>query len=150
MSLTRTSIKTAKQIKQSEAEPSSQEKEAERISLFGIDIDVIDMRGSVDRIISWLADDKRDCKFVVTPNVDHVVMLQKNEQLKQAYDDASLVVADGFPVIVASKLLGSPLPERVAGSELVPHLFDRLQAQTKPTKVYLPVSYTHLTLPTKA
>jgi len=35
-----------------------------------------------------------------------------------------MVLADGFPVVMASKLLNQPVPERVAGSELVPRLFD--------------------------
>ena len=95
------------------------------------------MQTSVERIFSWVESDTRDCKFLVTPNVDHVVMLQSNSELRQAYQEASLVVADGFPLIVASKLLGSPLPERVAGSELVPLLFDRFQERDEPTSVYL-------------
>lgn len=113
------------------------ESEPNRVRMFGVDIDVLDMRQTVDRIHGWIESDERDCKYVVTPNVDHVVMLQKNEQLQQAYEDASMVVADGFPLIVASKWLGNPLPERVAGSELVPLLFDRFQERDRPTRVYL-------------
>lgn len=112
-------------------------REAPRVRMFGVDIDVLDMQGTVDRVMSWIESDERDCKYVVTPNVDHVVMLQTSEELQQAYKDASLVVADGFPLIVASKWLGTPLPERVAGSELVPKLFDRFQERDTPTRVYL-------------
>ncbi len=116
---------------------SAAEKPNDRVRLFGIDIDVLDMRGTVERIMSWVQNDARECKFVVTPNVDHVLLLQKNEALRQAYRDASLVVADGFPVVVASKWLGSPLPERVAGSELVPHLFDQFEERDERTSVYI-------------
>lgn len=121
----------------SKSQSESTEQSNDKVTLFGIDIDVLDMRGTVDRIMSWVEDDARDCRFVVTPNVDHVVMLQENKQLKQAYEDASLVVADGFPVMVASKWLGSPLPERVAGSELVPQLFDRFEQRSERTTVYI-------------
>lgn len=108
-----------------------------RISLFGVEIDNVDMSSAADCVVRWLAEEDRECRFVVTPNVDHVVMLQSNEQLKHAYRDAALVLADGFPLIAASKLLGKPLPERVAGSELIPALFDRLESRQQPTRVYL-------------
>lgn len=108
-----------------------------RISLFGVHIDVLDMQESVHRISGWLTEPRTICKFVVTPNVDHVVTLQSNASLKQAYQRASLVLADGFPLILASRLLGKPLPERVAGSELVPALFDKLEQRKEPTRVYL-------------
>src|SRR5262249_3655807 len=44
--------------------------------------------------------------------------------LRDAYGHAALVLADGMPVVAASRMLGRPLPERVAGSDLVPALFD--------------------------
>lgn len=109
----------------------------QRVSLFGVEIDNVDMSAATDHVTAWLSGDDSKCHFVVTPNVDQVVMLQKNEALKAAYQDASLVLADGFPLIVASKLLGKPLPERVAGSELVPALFDRLAFREQSTRVYL-------------
>jgi N-acetylglucosaminyldiphosphoundecaprenol N-acetyl-beta-D-mannosaminyltransferase len=59
----------------------------------------------------------------VTPNVDHTVMLQEHEGLRAAYEQADLVLADGYPVVWAARLLGRNLPERVAGSDLVPALF---------------------------
>lgn len=125
---------------------------AEQISLFDIAIDDLDMLGTVNTIMSWLDEFKDEfnnqvaedvvsdgppCRYVVTPNVDHVVMLQKNQALRDAYADAALVVADGFPLVVASKLLGTPLPERVAGSELVEVFFDALQERGRSVRVYL-------------
>ena len=60
--------------------------------------------------------------YVVTANVDHVVRYHRRPELRQLYTEADLVVADGMPVIWASRLLGQPLPERVAGSDLFPAL----------------------------
>jgi N-acetylglucosaminyldiphosphoundecaprenol N-acetyl-beta-D-mannosaminyltransferase len=102
-----------------------------RVALFGIEIDAFTMSDAIEQIRSWLDEPSAVCRFVVTPNVDHTVMLQDNEQLRRVYDDAHLVLADGVPLVLASKLLGRPLPERVAGSELVPLLFDRIPAQRK-------------------
>ena len=106
-------------------------------NLFGVEIDHLDMKGASSRICDWIESDNWSCRFVVTPNVDHVVMLQSNKGLQAAYEDASMILADGFPLIVASKLLGRPLPERVAGSELVPALFEQLESREKKTTVYL-------------
>ena len=108
-----------------------------RIALFGVEIDSLDMNGAVNRIRGWLEQSSTVCRLVVTPNVDHVVMLQTNQQLKAAYEDATLVLADGFPLVMAGKLLGKPIPERVAGSELIPALFDQLESRELPTRVYL-------------
>ena len=61
--------------------------------------------------------------YVVTPNVDHTVILQNHAELQQAYAHAGLVLADGFPVVWASRMVRRPLPELVPGSDLVPALF---------------------------
>jgi N-acetylglucosaminyldiphosphoundecaprenol N-acetyl-beta-D-mannosaminyltransferase len=73
---------------------------------------------------------------VVTPNVDHVVLLQHHAGLQAAYAQAGMILADGAAVICASRLLGKPLPGRVAGSDLVPALFDAA-AEDQPTRAYL-------------
>ncbi len=112
--------------------------EAEKRQLFGVAIDALTMEGAVDRLWSWINEAQSDarCRYVVTPNVDHAVLLQENPDLRAAYKDADLVLADGHPVVWASRLLGCPLPERVAGSELVPHLFDFFNRYGK-LKVFL-------------
>jgi N-acetylglucosaminyldiphosphoundecaprenol N-acetyl-beta-D-mannosaminyltransferase len=95
-----------------------------RVELFGVEVDVVRM-GDVVRIVQdWIADSTRSCRYVVTPNVDHAVMLQHHDGLQASYREAALVLADGWPVVAASRLLGKPLPARVAGSDLVPTLFD--------------------------
>jgi N-acetylglucosaminyldiphosphoundecaprenol N-acetyl-beta-D-mannosaminyltransferase len=96
---------------------------AVRVGMFGMSVDAVTMDQAVRQIIRWLDEPREGCRFVVTPNVDHAVVLQTNERLRRVYDDAHLVLADGIPLVLASKLLRTPLPERVAGSELVPSLF---------------------------
>jgi N-acetylglucosaminyldiphosphoundecaprenol N-acetyl-beta-D-mannosaminyltransferase len=56
---------------------------------------------------------------VVTPNVDILRRAQSDPRARRYLDDADLVVADGMPLIWASRLGGTPLPERVAGSSLI-------------------------------
>jgi N-acetylglucosaminyldiphosphoundecaprenol N-acetyl-beta-D-mannosaminyltransferase len=107
-----------------------------RIALFGVEIDVCTMQEAVCRILDS-APSPRGCEFVVTPNLDHAVLLEKNAGLRSAYEKAGLVLADGWPVVLASRLLGRSLPERVTGSDLVPALFEAAQASGHPLKVYL-------------
>jgi N-acetylglucosaminyldiphosphoundecaprenol N-acetyl-beta-D-mannosaminyltransferase len=74
---------------------------------------------------------------VVTPNVDHLVLLDRPENgaFREAYDQASLSLVDGQPLIWASHLLGSPLPEKVSGSDLIVPLVRR--AEQKRWRVYM-------------
>jgi N-acetylglucosaminyldiphosphoundecaprenol N-acetyl-beta-D-mannosaminyltransferase len=107
----------------------------ETTDLFGIQIACTTMRDTVGRLLNWCAELRgTTCRYVVTPNVDHVVMFQHRPELRAAYAEASLVLADGAPLVVASRLLGKRLPERVAGSDLVPRL---LAAANEPLTVYL-------------
>ena len=93
------------------------------IRLFGITIDQLRMTEAVSTILDWCRQPVGTaCRYVVTPNVDHAVMYQSHRELRGAYDDASMVLADGAPLVLASRLLGKTLPERVAGSDLVPAL----------------------------
>ena len=93
-------------------------------NLFGIKIDAIRMNEAVESLRTWISEDAGVCRYVVTPNVDHTILLQENEDLVKSYDEAHLILADGHPIVWASRLLKQPLPERVAGSELVPAMFD--------------------------
>jgi N-acetylglucosaminyldiphosphoundecaprenol N-acetyl-beta-D-mannosaminyltransferase len=63
--------------------------------------------------------------FVLTPNVDHVVLAESDERLRAAYAAASLSLVDGTPLVWLSFLLGHRLPERVAGSDLLDPLVAR-------------------------
>jgi N-acetylglucosaminyldiphosphoundecaprenol N-acetyl-beta-D-mannosaminyltransferase len=72
---------------------------------------------------------------VFTPNVDHLVQLEENAAFREVYQEASLCLVDGQPLLWASHLLGSPLPEKISGSDLILPLFRR--AEQKQWRVYL-------------
>lgn len=57
--------------------------------------------------------------LVVTVNVDHLKQLASGGPLTAAYENASLVLPDGQPIVWAARIQGEPLPERVAGSDLL-------------------------------
>jgi N-acetylglucosaminyldiphosphoundecaprenol N-acetyl-beta-D-mannosaminyltransferase len=66
---------------------------------------------------------------VVTVNVDHLQRCQADPAIASLNHEASLVVADGMPLLWAARLAGTPLPERVAGSDLVWLLAERAAAE---------------------
>ena len=73
--------------------------------------------------------------MVFTPNVDHVVQVEHNASFREAYQEVSLSLVDGQPLLWASRLLGSPLPEKISGSDLMLPLVRR--AAQRKWRVYL-------------
>jgi N-acetylglucosaminyldiphosphoundecaprenol N-acetyl-beta-D-mannosaminyltransferase len=63
-------------------------------------------------------------RLVVTTNLDHVVLLRKNDRLARAYANAWLRTIDGAPVFVYSKLSRRGTRVRVTGADLFPRLLE--------------------------
>jgi N-acetylglucosaminyldiphosphoundecaprenol N-acetyl-beta-D-mannosaminyltransferase len=57
--------------------------------------------------------------WVVTPNLDFLRRLEGDRDFAALFRRATLVVADGMPLVWASRLQGTPLPQRIAGSDLI-------------------------------
>lgn len=57
--------------------------------------------------------------FLATANLDHLRRLQRPGPFRDAYAAATVVVADGMPLVWACRLQGTPIPGRVAGSDLI-------------------------------
>ncbi|MCC9605402.1 WecB/TagA/CpsF family glycosyltransferase [Blastopirellula sp. JC732] len=102
-----------------------------RVKLFGVEIDALRMPEVVSEIWRQIDSPDSTAQYVVTPNVDHAVLLQEDPGLQSAYAEARWVLADGWPVVWASRFLRQPLPERVAGSDLVPNLFASASEEKK-------------------
>jgi len=60
--------------------------------------------------------------YAATANVDFAVQALGDVELRRILAEADLVMCDGMPLVWASRFLGNALPERVAGSDLVPQL----------------------------
>jgi N-acetylglucosaminyldiphosphoundecaprenol N-acetyl-beta-D-mannosaminyltransferase len=61
---------------------------------------------------------------VFTPNVDHLIKLQKDEEFFKAYTSADYRVCDSQVLIYASHFLGTPFKEKISGSDLFPTFCD--------------------------
>lgn len=104
---------------------------SETVVILGIPVDNLTMEETIDRIFSMIEAYQRDQRprLVATVNVDFVVntltwQLQRirHPELLDTLRRADLVTADGMPLLLISRLLGSPLKERVPGADLVPKL----------------------------
>lgn len=78
----------------------------------------------------------REPYLLSTPNVNFVVNAQGNEEFRETVLYSDLSVADGMPIIWLARLLGIPLPERVAGSDLFNRLKDRRDKASHPLSVF--------------
>lgn len=68
--------------------------------------------------------DKLQSGVVFTPNVDHLIKLQKDPEFLQAYSISDYKVCDSQILIYASKFLGTPIKEKIAGSDLFPAFYN--------------------------
>ncbi len=57
--------------------------------------------------------------WTITANLDHLRRYHRQPLVRDLIDEVDLVVADGMPLIWASRLAGEALPERVSGSSMV-------------------------------
>jgi len=62
--------------------------------------------------------------IVVTPNIDHLIKLQKDEEFYDVYKKADYVVCDSKLIQIASKFLGTPIVEKISGSDLFPAFYN--------------------------
>lgn len=91
-----------------------------RIKFMNTDIDNLTMAETLNEIEKLIQ--KKNCSYVVTPNVDHIVRLEKDEELQKVYKNASLILTDGKPLIWISKWYKTPIKEKISGSDLFPRV----------------------------
>ncbi len=81
-------------------------------------------RLGLSEAVEWITAAARahDPAVVVTPNINHLHLVQTSAEAREAVGQADLQLADGWPIVAASRMLGEPLPERIAGIDLVDRL----------------------------
>jgi len=104
-----------------------------RVRIGYLDVHAITLAAALERIASLV--ERKAGGAVFTPNVDHVVKAERDASFREAYARADLCLADGMPLVWASRLLGASLPEKVSGSDLLLPLM-QLAAQRR-WRVYL-------------
>lgn len=88
-----------------------------RVHVAGLAIDPMTEGEVVDHVVAALK--RGEGGHLVTPNVDIGWAAAHDPEARQIIEGADLVVADGMPLVWAARLLGTPVPGRVAGSDLI-------------------------------
>jgi UDP-N-acetyl-D-mannosaminuronic acid transferase (WecB/TagA/CpsF family) len=106
-----------------------------RVELFGFNfISEANITTVVDDILkSNSYEENGKYPFLITPNIDYLVNFSKstNKELKATFLNSAYILPDGQPIIFASKLFKNKLPKRLAGSDLLPLLWNESKAGFK-------------------
>lgn len=94
------------------------------IDILGVNVDSITFADAVDKAEALVKTD--GVSMIFTPNPEIVMCAKNDVELKNILNSADLCTADGIGVVYASKIIGSPVPERVAGFDLVCALLERM------------------------
>lgn len=88
---------------------------APEVQVLNVPIDNLSMRELLERLKSGL---------VLTPNVDHLMKLQLDDGFCQTYAMADYRVCDSQVLLYAARFLGTPLKEKISGSDLFPAFYN--------------------------
>ncbi len=78
------------------------------------------MEETIKEIEKMIKDNKKS--YIVAVNVDVIIKIEEDDELKKATDNADMVLIDGKPLIWISKIKKKPIKEKISGSDLVPKL----------------------------
>jgi N-acetylglucosaminyldiphosphoundecaprenol N-acetyl-beta-D-mannosaminyltransferase len=93
----------------------------DRVELLDLAFDRVTMAAAVERCLA-LCGQPRATHTVITANASHLCMMLRDPELGRACRAGELVVADGMSVVWALRAAGTPVPERVAGVDLMDQL----------------------------
>jgi N-acetylglucosaminyldiphosphoundecaprenol N-acetyl-beta-D-mannosaminyltransferase len=96
------------------------EKRVETSRALGLDLTPFTMQQSLDRIEEMIRSGKPG--YFITANLHYAMISENDPELHVVNREADFILADGMPLVWASKRRKVKLPERVAGSDLIPKL----------------------------
>ncbi len=88
----------------------------ERIKICDVPLDCVDMKSAVDHLNSVITGGNKCSVFAMNP--EKVIFANKNNEIKSILSNAGLLIPDGIGVVLAAKLQGVKIKERVPGCEL--------------------------------
>jgi N-acetylglucosaminyldiphosphoundecaprenol N-acetyl-beta-D-mannosaminyltransferase len=100
-----------------EVQPAARESTPARLRVLGCEVDPVTMEDAVARIDAAVAEGR----FLRHADLNGaiVVAMRDDREMRESIGSADLLVADGQSVVWAARLLGSALPERVPGIDLM-------------------------------
>jgi len=107
-----------------------------KAELFGLKIHNVTFAEAVALVIRWTREIGAGTRYVLTPNINHLVLHQHDAAFRNAYESAALVVPDGRYIVLLGRLMGQNTLETINGSDLVPAIFDEYEGPDR-LRVYL-------------
>jgi N-acetylglucosaminyldiphosphoundecaprenol N-acetyl-beta-D-mannosaminyltransferase len=101
--------------------------------MMGCQVDNLSMEETLAKVEEFIRSGQPHQHVVI--NVDKLVKASRDPELRRIINECALINVDGMPVVWASRLLGKPLKERVAGVDLFEALMRR--AGEKGWRVFL-------------
>ncbi len=98
-----------------------------RIQLLNCPVDVMDMNNTLLKIFDSIRTNTQIHHVVV--NAAKLINMRKDKQLRESVINCDIINADGQSLVWASKFLGTPLTERVAGIDLMDYVVDLADQQ---------------------
>jgi N-acetylglucosaminyldiphosphoundecaprenol N-acetyl-beta-D-mannosaminyltransferase len=102
-------------------------KQNKQIHILNVSFDNLSMKELLDQLKQGV---------VFTPNVDHLMKLQRDRVFFQAYMDADYRVCDSQVLMYSASFLGTPLKEKISGSDLFP-AFCKFHQYNTATTIFL-------------
>lgn len=93
-----------------------------RISFMNTHLDNVSLKEAIEYIEKCILE--RKIGHVITPNVDQIVRIEKDNYFRTICENCELLLVDGHPLMWIAKWYGTPLKEKICGSDLVPQLCD--------------------------
>ncbi|HFD87347.1 MAG TPA: glycosyltransferase, partial [Gammaproteobacteria bacterium] len=90
-----------------------------RIQFMGCEIDSLTREETLKRTLEWCHEADAKPRTLITLNAALLMMMKTNQELRQACNGGDIIVADGMPIVWSTRLLGTPLVDRVAGVDLM-------------------------------
>ncbi|HAX80193.1 MAG TPA: glycosyltransferase [Cyanobacteria bacterium UBA11372] len=86
-----------------------------RVNILNTEIDNLSMTELLENL---------ECGVVFTPNVDHIMKLREDREFREAYNGADCVICDSKILLYSSWFLGTPLREKISGSDFFPAFYN--------------------------
>ncbi len=102
-----------------------------KVNILGTMIDNISKENALKTLFNFINSEKT--QTIYTPNAEICMEAYKDKTFQQVLNGGSLVIPDGQGVVLASKILKTPLDEKVAGFKLILSLLE----SNKPVSIYL-------------
>lgn len=93
-----------------------------RIRLLNTTIDALDVKDTIKLVEKYVR--AKQPLHLMGVNADKINELNRNKHLKRIVNSCGIINADGASVVLASRFLKKPLPERVAGIDLMQSLIE--------------------------